>query len=124
MNSFNHYAYGAIGDWIYKVIAGINVDPIIPGYKRIVIKPRPGGGITHAKGALKSIYGEISVEWSIEDLYIIVCVVVPHNTKACIILPKASPEQLKESGIVFVKCDGGCEGMVGSGQYVFKYMYE
>jgi alpha-L-rhamnosidase len=123
MNSFNHYAYGAIGDWLYKVVAGINIDPSYPGYKRIVIKPRPGGGIAHAKGELQSIYGKISVEWAIEDGYITINAQVPHNTKARLILPKALPEYFEGGEAVFAPCEGGCEAIVGSGTYVFRYEY-
>jgi len=123
MNSFNHYAYGAIGDWIYKVTAGINIDPSFPGFKRAIIKPRPGGGITYVIAKQKTIYGDLSVEWSLIDGYIMVSVIVPHNTQAFITLPKASPEQVQDKGIDFVTCDGGCAGMVGSGRYEFKYVY-
>ena len=124
MNSFNHYAYGAIGDWLYKVIAGINIDPSYPGYKRIIIKPRPGGGITNAKGSIKTMYGQLSVEWDIKDGYITVNVQIPHNTKARLILPKASPEYFKGGEIVLTPCEGGCEGIIGSGEHVFKYEYQ
>lgn len=124
MNSFNHYAYGAIGDWLYKVIAGINIDPSYPGYKRIIIKPRPGGGITNAKGSIKTMYGQLSVEWDIKDGYITVNVQIPHNTKARLILPKAMPEYFEGGEIVLTPCEGGCEGIIGSGEHVFKYEYQ
>ena len=48
MNSFNHYAYGAVGAWMYAVIGGIDLDPDQPGYKHIVMHPYPGGGLTYA----------------------------------------------------------------------------
>ena len=48
MNSFNHYAYGSIGAWLYNTVAGIEIDPAQPGYKHIVLRPQPGGGLTHA----------------------------------------------------------------------------
>ena len=51
MNSFNHYAYGAIGDWMYRVMAGIEIDPAAPGYKHILIQPQPGGGFTSASAS-------------------------------------------------------------------------
>ena len=56
MNSFNHYAYGAIGDWMFRVIAGIDIDPSGPGYKRIYIAPHPGGNLTHAGAELETLY--------------------------------------------------------------------
>ena len=51
MNSFNHYAYGAIGEWMYRVMAGIEIDQAAPGYKHILIQPRPGGGFTRVKAS-------------------------------------------------------------------------
>src|SRR5581483_5303890 len=58
MNSFNHYAYGAIGEWMYRVIAGIEIDPAEPGYKHVLIQPHPGGGLTSTKASVHSMYGE------------------------------------------------------------------
>ena len=61
MNSFNHYAYGAIGEWMYSVVAGIGIDEAKPGYKHVVIAPRPGGELTYAKAAVESVYGRVCV---------------------------------------------------------------
>jgi hypothetical protein len=60
MNSFNHYAYGAIGDWMYRVIAGLNDDPARPGYKHIIVRPQPDGRLTHAAATLETPYGAAS----------------------------------------------------------------
>jgi len=60
MNSFNHYAYGAIGEWMYRVMAGIEIDPAEPGYKHILIQPQPGGGLTYAKASFDSMYGRVA----------------------------------------------------------------
>jgi len=123
MNSFNHYAYGAVGDWLYKVVAGIN--PVIdkPGYKKIKISPKPGGGLSYAKASLKTMYGEVSSQWSIEDGILSLKVAIPHNTKASIVLPNALPEYFKDSQLSYNLCDGGCETIVGSGEYEFKYKF-
>ncbi len=64
MNSFNHYAYGAIGDWMYRTITGIRESA--PGYKEILIEPQPGGKLTQARAELKSPYGTITSAWKIE----------------------------------------------------------
>ena len=53
MNSFNHYAYGAIGEWMYRVMAGIETDESAPGYKHVLIQPRPGGGFTRSRPATR-----------------------------------------------------------------------
>jgi alpha-L-rhamnosidase len=62
-NSFNHYAFGAIGDWLYRVVAGIDPDPPAPGYKGIVFRPRPGGSLTWAEAGFNSLYGSIRSRW-------------------------------------------------------------
>ncbi len=67
MNSFNHYAYGAIGKWMYQVVAGIGIDEKNPGYKHIIIKPMPGGGLTYANATHQSMYGAIESGWELED---------------------------------------------------------
>lgn len=87
MNSFNHYAYGAIGAWLYTVVAGIDVDPAQPGYKHILFRPQPGGGLTSAKATLTSMYGLIASDWRIENGKFEWDIVVPPNTSATVTLP-------------------------------------
>ncbi len=88
MNSYNHYAYGAVGDWMYATIAGIDLDREKPGYKHIVIAPRPGGTITGARASLKSIYGLIKSEWTLAaDGTFNLRVTIPPNTTATVRLP-------------------------------------
>ncbi len=67
MNSFNHYAYGAVGDWMYRVMAGIEIDPAAPAYKHILIQPRPGGGFSKVKAAHQTMYGRVSSEWTLAE---------------------------------------------------------
>jgi alpha-L-rhamnosidase len=90
MNSYNHYAYGAIGDWLYRVVAGINLDWQQPAYKHIIFRPLPptDGRLTHAKASIQSPYGFVGSEWHIEENgQFILEVVVPPNTTATIYLP-------------------------------------
>jgi alpha-L-rhamnosidase len=95
MNSFNHYAYGAIGEWMYRNIAGLNIDETAPGYKKIIIKPRPGGGLTHASATLQTYYGKLSSEWKINtDNRFVLDVEIPANTTATIFLPDGKVEQV------------------------------
>ena len=63
MNSFNHYAYGAIGEWLYRVIAGFEIDEKQPGYKHSIIYPHFGGNLSFVKASYHSVYGAISVNW-------------------------------------------------------------
>jgi len=75
MNSFNHYAYGAIGDWMYRVFAGI--EEMKPGYKEILIQPHTTKNLSYAKASFESSYGTIASGWTRKDGKIIVHV---HNT--------------------------------------------
>jgi alpha-L-rhamnosidase len=65
MNSFNHYAYGAVGEWLYQSVAGIAPDPNHPGYARAIIAPTPGNGVRHVKASLKTRVGVYAVSWRI-----------------------------------------------------------
>lgn len=120
MNSFNHYAYGAIGDWMYRVIAGIQ--EAAPGYKKITIAPQPGGGLSNATGELETPYGLVKSAWKIENGIFKLDVVVPANTKAEIILPNGA--NVKTTPTVITKADGpNAVASVGSGKYYFEYAW-
>jgi len=82
MNSFNHYAYGSIGEWMHQAVAGICADEGAPGYKKIIFKPRPGGGLTRAKASLMTVHGLAAIEWRIEKEELKVDLTVPHNATA------------------------------------------
>lgn len=97
MNSFNHYAYGAIGDWLYKVVAGINPDTNDPGYKSIVLKPCPYGEMNNVKAWHESPYGKIVSEWTIENGIMKWTVTIPVNSKATLFVPSKG-STLSENG--------------------------
>jgi alpha-L-rhamnosidase len=123
MNSFNHYAYGAIGKWMYQVVAGIGIDEQNPGYKHIIINPRPGGGLTKARATHQSMYGEIVSGWNLDEEQLTMEVLVPANTSATIHIPGVSSgitmqgKPLVDSGIKFKEKDGETLCKVGSGTY-------
>ncbi|MCX7888000.1 MAG: DUF1080 domain-containing protein, partial [Verrucomicrobiae bacterium] len=85
MNSFAHYSFGAVYQWIVENIGGIR--PEAPGYKRILIAPQPGGKITAAKTTYHSIRGLIETDWRIADGKFILDVTIPPNTTATVIMP-------------------------------------
>jgi alpha-L-rhamnosidase len=87
MNSLNHYAYGAIGEWIYATLGGIAIDPAKPAYKHIQIAPKPGGGIKLAKAQLRSMHGPIEVQWQITSGTFKLHARIPANTTATVTLP-------------------------------------
>ena len=84
MNSYNHYAYGAIGDWMYRVIAGIDTKPEGPGYKQIVIKPTIGGGLENAAADYETNYGKVSSHWKLDNGNVMLDVEIPANTMATV----------------------------------------
>ncbi len=87
MNSFNHYAYGAIGAWLYSAVGGIDIDATQPGYKHIILCPQPGGGLSYARTTLQTPYGEVVSDWSYYDNEFKYRVVIPPNTTATVYLP-------------------------------------
>lgn len=133
MNSFNHYAYGAIGEWLYRTVAGIEINPENPGYKHTIIQPKPGGGLHYARAKTNSMYGLIHSEWQIINDTFRLTVTIPPNTYATVHLPNAKKDNVKErenplfsaEGIKstkYLKEEAVVE--IGSGQYIFTYPYE
>ncbi|AWS44114.1 alpha-L-rhamnosidase [Streptosporangium sp. 'caverna'] len=87
MTSFNHYALGAVADFLHRTVAGLA--PAAPGYRRLRIAPRPGGGLTHASAELHTPYGPASVTWTTEEGTLTVTATIPPGTVADIDLPYA-----------------------------------
>jgi alpha-L-rhamnosidase len=128
MNSFNHYAYGAIGKWLYQVVAGIGIDESQPGYKHIIIHPRPGGGLTAARATHESMYGTIVSGWKLDEDVLTMEVEVPANTTASIHIP-GSPDEIKingnplaGSGADFEQTNSETVVVSGSGRYILQTM--
>jgi alpha-L-rhamnosidase len=128
MNSFNHYAYGAVGAWMYAVIGGIDLDPDQPGYKHIIMHPHPGGGLTHARAELQSMYGKIQSAWTLDKNGFEWRITVPANTTATVYVPAKDVSQVTENGqavetangLRFLRTENGFAVLnVMSGSYVF-----
>jgi alpha-L-rhamnosidase len=135
MNSFNHYAYGAIGDWMYRVSAGI--EAMTPGYKQILIQPRPSKKLGYAKASFESPYGTIASGWERKEGKIILRIKIPANTKATIMFPVDDPKKITENGsplsadIIIAEQNKEANkgkariGIVkGSGEYTFEFAEE
>jgi alpha-L-rhamnosidase len=90
MTSFNHYALGAVADWLHRTVAGLA--PLEPGYRTVLVEPRPGGGLTWAEATLESPHGPVSVRWDIRGSELRVDVTVPEGATAVVRLPGV-PEQ-------------------------------
>lgn len=98
MNSLNHWAFGAVGEWMWRYIAGLNPDEAHPGWKHFLIAPRPGGGVTWAKTEYNSIRGRIQVDWKNGGDAFTLDALVPANTTATIILPARDAQAVTENG--------------------------
>ncbi len=106
MNSFNHYAYGAIGAWLYAVVAGIDLDPARPGFKHIRLQPRPGGELTRAQGYLETMHGKVSSSWKLASGRFEWTVTVPPNTTATARFPVPTGAKIVESGRALTRAAG------------------
>lgn len=116
MNSFNHYAYGAIGEWMYRVMAGIETDMAAPGFKHSILYPRIGGGLDYTEASYNSVYGKVGVRWEVKEKDVLLIVQIPANTTAQIRLDEAV--SVKEGdGLSFKEGGGYLYAEAGSGQY-------
>ena len=97
MNSYNHYAYGAIGEWMYKELLGIKLNPHHPGFKKFKISPLFDKNFEHIKGHHVSPYGKIAVNWESKNEQLHLSVVIPANTSAEIELPENRNWKLKSA---------------------------
>lgn len=105
MTSFNHYAFGALADWLHRVVAGLA--SAAPGYRRLAIQPRPGGNLTRARATLRTPYGLAESAWTIEQGELTLKVIIPPNTTASVTLPGSDGVPIE----------------VGSGTYSWSYPY-
>ena len=98
MNSFNHWALGSVGEWIWRDIVGINPLDEYPGYQQFVVRPQPGPGFTWAKGQYESIRGRILSDWRIEGDRFTLTLQVPPGATATVYLPTRDATATTESG--------------------------
>ena len=128
MNSYNHYSYGAIGDWMYRVMVGLDTYEDGPGYKHIKIQPHIGGGFTDASASLETYYGKLGSGWKVAPDKVLMDVEIPANTTATVFVPAGSVEAITESEVplaaakdiqVIKTGDGYVVLTVGSGLYHF-----
>ena len=128
MNSFNHYAFGAVGDWMYRNIGGIDVDSAAVGYRRSRIAPRPGAGLTSASASLETGYGTLKSAWRLEGRRFVLDLTVPANTSAEVTLWDARLDHVREGSVALNASEGVRSSRqlgndvivdVGSGRYSF-----
>ncbi|MFC9648488.1 alpha-L-rhamnosidase [Streptomyces sp. NPDC056937] len=127
MNSFNHYAYGSVGEWMYANIAGIA--PGGPGFREIVVRPRPGGGVTEAEGRYDSLYGPVTTHWKTDSDGFRLTVSLPANTTAEVWIPEGGTAagaggqgraEVRHPTAAFLRREDGCAVFAaGSGRHHF-----
>ncbi|MGX1025626.1 family 78 glycoside hydrolase catalytic domain [Streptomyces ambofaciens] len=126
MNSFNHYAYGAVGEWMYRTMAGVSAAE--PGYRKVLIDPEPGEGIDHVDFRHETPYGAVRSAWDTKAGPMTLDVTVPVNTTAEVRIPAANRWAVTEGGkpigevdgVRYVEeADGDVVLEVGSGDYAF-----
>ena len=106
MTSFNHYALGAVADWLHRTVGGLAFT--VPGYRHLHVQPHPGGGLTHASVQHVTPYGLASCEWTIKGELIEVVAIIPPNTTASVTLPGSDGTVIE----------------VGSGTHRWAYLYQ
>ncbi|MEG0227834.1 MAG: alpha-L-rhamnosidase C-terminal domain-containing protein [Lachnospiraceae bacterium] len=116
MNSFNHYAYGAIGEWLYRVAAGIEIDQEQPGYKHGILYPHPDQRLQSVSASYETVYGKLGIMWKLENKMFQIEAEIPVNTTATIVLEKEW-EVVESKGLVFKEDDGVQKAWCGSGKY-------
>jgi alpha-L-rhamnosidase len=116
MLSFNHYAYGAVIDWVYRHVAGIAPDPARPGYRNVRFEPRPAAGIDWARGSVDSPYGRVAIDWRIEpDGSLAVDLELPFGTSGTFLAPTTD-----ESRVVVDGVPSGGQADLGPGRHHMK----
>ena len=98
MNSFNHYALGSVGEWLYRGVAGLDQAPGSVGYRGLLIRPRPGP-LTRAAARYESVRGTVATDWTTVDGKLTLAVTVPPGATATVHVPTADPSSVRERGL-------------------------
>ena len=120
MNSFNHYAYGSIVEWLYDTVAGLKPDASAAGWRRFHIAPQPGGGLTHASASVETPYGRAASNWRLDNGRLQVNVVIPPNTEAKMSLPGASAAVVQEGGRPLAQLREATDIQAAAGRVTFR----
>jgi alpha-L-rhamnosidase len=98
MNSFNHYSLGSVGEWLFRHVAGIELDPEVPGFQKFTLRPFLGDGLDFARGNYRTMHGEIFSEWKRVGDKVTWGIRVPANTSAKVFIPSAPNSVVTEGG--------------------------
>ena len=106
MNSFNHYSLGSVGEWLFRHVAGIELDPEIPGFQKFILRPFVGDGLDFARASYRTMHGEITSEWKRDGGKLSWSVRIPANTTAKIFIPSLPNSVVTENGVALEKTVG------------------
>ncbi|HWA24051.1 MAG TPA: glycoside hydrolase family 78 protein [Lacunisphaera sp.] len=117
MNSFNHYSLGSVGEWLFRHVAGIELDPDVPGYQRFILRPFLGAGLDFARATYRTMHGEISSHWRRDGDRVTWTITVPPNTTARVFIPSEPGTEVGTDGLTLTGHEGRfvrCEAPAGS----------
>jgi alpha-L-rhamnosidase len=96
MNSFNHYALGSVGEWLYRFVLGIDQEPGTAGFGRLLLRPHPGGGLGRVRGSYRSVRGVIRVGWEQSGDRFTFRAEIPPNAVASVRIPSGRPAEVRD----------------------------
>ena len=114
MNSFNHYAYGAIGEWLYSRVAGLRIDPVRPGYRHIIFYPQPGGGLSFARTSIHTMYGRASAAWKLHEDRLTYDIEIPGNCTGTVVIPGKRPNEVLVDHLPLISCPDVTHHSIGA----------
>jgi alpha-L-rhamnosidase len=106
MNSFNHWALGSVGEWVWRTLVGINPDPEHPAYRHVEIRPRPLPGLTRVDGEHLSVRGPVRVAWELGAGEFRLDIQLPPGTEGTVVVPCRDPNRVTESGLGIEEAEG------------------
>ena len=120
MNSFNHYALGSVGEWLYRFVLGIDQEPGSAGFRRLLIRPHPGGSLRWARGSYQSVCGLIRSEWQLDGSQFRLRVELPPNTVASVRVPSGDASAVRDMAGRGPAEIAGFPGVRGAAEAVFR----
>ncbi len=120
MNSFNHYSLGSVGEWLFRHVAGIEMDAAEPGFQHFILKPFIGPGLSFARASYRTLHGTIESHWRRDGNRLTWSVRIPANTRATIYIPSDGVSPVEADGLPIVRRGEGFAVYQGdAGQYTF-----
>ncbi len=120
MNSFNHYALGSVGEWLYRFLLGIDQEPGTAGFGRLLLRPHVGGQLSWASGRYDSVRGPVSTRWDCSGGQVRYRVGLPPNVTASVRIASAAPEEVRTADGRGPDAVAGFPGAPGVREAVFE----